>query len=334
MTWQLEIRIQAPLGFGSPLERLYPGALERSNSAPPTWKVTAMLTCKHEDIVPTKAHEYLAKSIGNRKLNQDYVLTLAIAMESGKWDDSASEIVFDEDDALIDGHHRLHAIISYGQSVRMLVKRGVSKSARGIIDTGRTRNIRDLMTMFRPEATYVTQRKTALTTCVRLIIPDAPPIRTLDAYDTWYRQFKEGIDVTVELVHQGVSGSGSPLRLGPVMGALAFAHKINPKKVEGFTTKLRDGVGLGRHEPAYTLRNLLYRPALSARRGNGGSDRLVLARKVLNACYADLRGREYRTAQDGRDGVEYFRTAYDGKSISRLVELWTHEMSAPLELVQ
>lgn len=283
-----------------------------------------MLTVKHEEISPLQAHAYLAKSVGNRTLNHDYVLSLAVAMESGKWDESASEIVFDEAGALIDGHHRLNAVVTHGGIVRMLVKRGVSKAARGLIDTGRTRNIRDLMMMFRSGETYVNQRKASLTVAVGLLMGGGrpPAIRTLDAYDAWMRQFSEGIEAIVAL---GALNGRSPLRLGPVSGAFAFAHKMNPKKVEAFIVKVGDGVGLEMKEPAHTLRSLIFKPGSA--KGHRGADRYELSRKVLSALHADIRGLPYRTAQAGRDGLEYFRTAYDTKTIKQMVELWTHDVA-------
>lgn len=275
---------------------------------------------KHEEISPQTAHEYLSKSVGNRKLNTDYVLSLAVAMEQDKWDDSASEIVFDEAGALIDGHHRLHAIVAFDRPVRMLVKRGVSKAARGLIDTGRTRGIADLMTMFRPGSDYVTTRRAALTTCVSLLVGGRrpPAIRTLDHYDTWMRNFRDGIDATVKLIVD--MGARPAFRVGPVLGAFAFAHKLNPSKVEKFITRTIDGVGLTRGEPAYTLRDLL----LSGQPTNrAGVERLRLARKVLNVVYADLKNSPLSKVQDGEKGLIHFRTAYDGKAIERLTQLWT-----------
>ncbi len=281
-------------------------------------------SCKVEEITPAIAHQYLALSIGNRPLNADFVLSCAVTMEAGKWNELASEVVFDEDGTLIDGHHRLHAIIAYGQSVRMLVKRGVAREARGLIDTGRTRSIRDLFTMFRSDVTYVDQRKAALTTCVTLLLPGRPPqLRTFDSFDSWMRQFKEGIDAIIELTSEGGAGTRH-MRLGPVSGAFAFAHKLNPSKVSAFAMKVRDGLGLTANEPARTLRALLLSGGRHMR-GGRGADRIVLAKKVLQAIHAELKNRPYAKAQVGNEGLEFFRAAYDTRTIDKLVSLWTPE---------
>lgn len=286
---------------------------------------------KHEEITPSTAHSYLAKSVGNRHLNADYVLSLAVAMETGKWDAEASEIVFDETGALVDGHHRLHAIIAYDKSVTMLVKRGVSKSARAVIDTGRTRTINDLFTMFRPDAGYANQRRSTLVSCVSLLAEGRrpPAIRTLDAFDAWGRVFAPGIETMIGLFGP-TSKSAGGFRIGPVMGAFAFAHKTSPKKVEAFAVRVIEGLGLERNEPAATLRNLLM--SERAPRGRGG-DRTRLSRKVLGAIYADLKGVQWGKAQDARGPLDHFRKAYDADKIDRMMNLWTPD-PAPSSIEQ
>lgn len=289
------------------------------------------VTFRHEDISPALAHTYLGQTAGNRPLETkpalDHVLSLAVAMEQGKWDESASELVFDCQGKLIDGHHRLHAVVKYGGTVRMLVKRGVSLATRGLLDTNRVRTIRDMHVMFRGGVEYLSQRKASLITCIGLVVPGRPPnIRTLDAYDSWMRQFKEGIDAAVNIGRVYVRDGSPGIQTGPVSGAFAFAHKTNPRKVEAFMARVRDGVDLQRDEPAYTLRGLVNAPTRSGlKKNNGGSDRRALARKVLGAIYADLRGTRYGRAQAGEEAQNYFRTAYDTKAIDRLVSLWTHD---------
>lgn len=285
-------------------------------------------SCKIEEVTPALAHEYLSKQLGQRKLNNDYVLSLAVSMEKGEFLAEASEIVFDESGYCIDGQHRLHAIILFNKPVRILVKRGVPKDARGIIDTGRTRSMRDMFTMFRPDEKYVDQRKAALTTCVNLLVAGNPPqLKTFDTFDAWMKHFKDGIDAIINISAEGGSQSRH-MRLGPVAGAFAFAHKLNPTKVETFALKMRDGLGLTANEPARTLRQLVM--ATSLRRGSRGGDRMNLAKKVLQGIHAELRNRPYGKAQVGTEGLEFFRAAYDTRAIEKLVNLWTPENQHPV----
>lgn len=276
-----------------------------------------MISVKFEDITPKAAHDYLSRSVGNRALNTNYVLSLAVAMESGRWTPEASEIVLDESGALIDGHHRLHAVVALDSTVKMLVKRGVPKAARGVIDTGRPRSMNDLFTMFRPGATNVTLRRAALNTCVALLASwrRPPLIRTLDAFDAWETVFASGIDTILPMF----ASVSTTLRSGLSIGAFAFAHKTDPKRVETFVTSVIDGVGLERGSAALTLRNML--TGQSSR--TTGHDRAKVSRKILSGVYADLKGLPWAKAQDGAAGVEFFRKAYEGRNTERLLKLWS-----------
>lgn len=288
-----------------------------------------MLTVKHEEISPSAAHLYLAKSGGNRHINAEYVLALAVAMETGRWDADASEIVFDEDGVLIDGHHRLNAVVAFEKPVRMLVKRGVSKSARSVIDTGRTRTMAHLMEMFRPdEQTYGNNRRAALTTCVSLMVSKPPRLRTLNDYDSWMKHFEVGIEAIVRIL---AGGNTNALRRGPVLGALAFAHRTSPAQVEDFARRLEEGSGLAKDDPALTLRNVL----IGSKANGGSGDRLHLAKKVLSGVQAHLRKEKWAKAQVSANAHAFFRKAYDAKAIERLVKLWTPEgVSNDVEEVQ
>jgi hypothetical protein len=276
------------------------------------------MTFKFEfkEVSPEYAQELLNLSLGNRKLSEDYILSLAVAMETGKWVSEASEIVLDEDNALIDGHHRLNAIIAYGKPVTLAIKRGVPAQARGVIDTGRGRNIADLIKMFRPGETHTTRRKAALQMCISLLIPGRKvQVKTLDAYDVWYRQFKDGINAVVE------NGGHEAMFKQSVSGPFAFAYKTNPTRVLDFMIRVRDGAGLRIGEPAHTIRSLIFNPNRTVK----GQDRYVFARKVLQAIHAELRNKPYAKAQDGLDGLEFFRVQYDTRTINQMVNSWAPE---------
>ncbi len=284
------------------------------------------MSVKMEEITPKVAESMLKQSKGNRRLNEGYVLTLACAMESGTWQPEAGEIVFDSTGALIDGHHRLNAIAVFGRPVAVLVKRGVDPAVRNVIDTGRTRSLSDLMTMYRPGGEYVSVRRAMLQACLDLYVGESrskPQLRTLDVFDQWHKQFREGIDWVIE----AIGGAGlpnhavQPFRVGPVAGAFAFAHKTNPAKIEAFVLRCLNGVSLSAGEPALTLRNLVL--ARRSGRGDAGA-RKDLMLKVLGATWAHLRGEgRYTKAQTNSGAVLYFRQAYGGRALVRLARPWS-----------
>lgn len=84
-------------------------------------------------ITPDMAKAWLAKNMdNNRKINQYRVATYAREMAGGCWDLTHQGIAFDEAGQLVDGQHRLHAIIRANVPVDMMVTTGL-KHERGEI---------------------------------------------------------------------------------------------------------------------------------------------------------------------------------------------------------
>ena len=73
------------------------------------------------DVTPQLAKSWIDENQSNRSVSETHVQKLASYMESGLWQPSHNGIAFAENGALIDGMHRLHAIIRSGKTVPMLV---------------------------------------------------------------------------------------------------------------------------------------------------------------------------------------------------------------------
>lgn len=97
-----------------------------------------------ENITPKQAERYLELNIDgervNRKLKPFHVIKLANEMQKGHWDTDVNPIIFDEKGRLIDGQHRLHAIIYNNEPQPMLVRRGVNSEAFKVLDQNYTRD--------------------------------------------------------------------------------------------------------------------------------------------------------------------------------------------------
>lgn len=104
-----------------------------------------MPTYKVEKITPAKAR-ILVKPDNNPK-NRQYkpvhAAFLAEQMKTGQWKENGQTIVIDKNDKLVDGQHRLNAIIQADMTIPMLVCRGVESTVMNTIDTGRSRSAAD-----------------------------------------------------------------------------------------------------------------------------------------------------------------------------------------------
>ena len=98
-------------------------------------------------ISPELAETYLATSSANRNVSHTRVLTLASEMNAGKWQLNGQTIVISDTGKLLDGQHRLFAIVEHGKPVQMTVVTGVDEKSFHTIDTGKSRSSGDIAGM-------------------------------------------------------------------------------------------------------------------------------------------------------------------------------------------
>ncbi|WP_329611531.1 hypothetical protein [Kitasatospora herbaricolor] len=98
-------------------------------------------------VTPETALQWLTHNTSNRPLSKSFVAQLAGQIQRGEWQLTHQGIAFDEDGILIDGQHRLAAIVKAGQAVDVIVTHGVPRTAFTVMDTGRKRTGRDALAL-------------------------------------------------------------------------------------------------------------------------------------------------------------------------------------------
>lgn len=94
------------------------------------------------------AKELLDKNICNRNLKDRTIDTYANSMRNGLWvKDTFEPIKISNTNVLIDGQHRLMAIIKSNCSVNMQIATGLNDEIFKVIDTGSKRNTGDIFTI-------------------------------------------------------------------------------------------------------------------------------------------------------------------------------------------
>lgn len=109
-----------------------------------------MITTTEELISPEIAKEYLSHidvQKKNRPLNKRYVDMYARDMIAGKWKTTHQGIAFDENGYLVDGQHRLNAIIQANIPIKLMVSRGLGNNPFSGIDSGLRRSMRDIIAL-------------------------------------------------------------------------------------------------------------------------------------------------------------------------------------------
>lgn len=98
-------------------------------------------------VTPTQAKKYLENNPMNRVINEASVDLLAETIRQGRWKLNGESIKIAPDGTLLDGQHRLKAIVRADTAVQTLVVTGLSKDVFETLDTGKSRNAADVLSI-------------------------------------------------------------------------------------------------------------------------------------------------------------------------------------------
>lgn len=134
---------------------------------------------KPQLITPAYAAELLKMNTNNRAIRQSKVDALAESMRKGEWELSNDAITISEGNALLNGQHRLMAVVKSGVPCNFIVYTGAPDSTFDIMDTPSLRKVSDVI-----------QRKGGTNT-VRMQATIAAVSRWIDDYENnWETLFR------------------------------------------------------------------------------------------------------------------------------------------------
>lgn len=96
-------------------------------------------------VTPSMARDMLAKNPRNRALRRSNVRYLANELKSGRWMLTHQGVAVATDGTLLDGQHRLHAIVEANTSALINVSFDCPAEMFTVIDTGSTRSSADVL---------------------------------------------------------------------------------------------------------------------------------------------------------------------------------------------
>jgi len=100
-----------------------------------------------EEVGPGKAAKWLEANEGNRSLDGNYVSRWSRLMKEGEWMLTSDAIGFDWNGRLLNGQHRLSAIVRSGTTQQFVVVRGLNPESFDRHDTGRARSLKQILLM-------------------------------------------------------------------------------------------------------------------------------------------------------------------------------------------
>jgi hypothetical protein len=241
----------------------------KSSRRPPPRRGTNGVSKKFSAIVetigPKQAKKYLDMMPHNRRQRGRVKDRYIKAMAKGQWKLTGEAIKFNTRGELIDGQHRLEAIIATGKTVEILVCRNVPPEAFMELDTGANRTPADLLTVAGYNYTSgVASAIRHITSIYKVeagtVAPGSLARERIDP-ETLLEYAEAHSATLIEAVQKTMSRQAKTVLSPPSMYAALYYifSEHNKKAADQFFQTLIDGIGYerGRQDPIYQLHRLL-----------------------------------------------------------------------------
>lgn len=214
------------------------------------------------DVTPEMALEWLTANKNNRTVSKKHVAMLAGMMARNEYHFVGDPVRFDTEGHLLDGQHRLHAIIESETVQHMIVIVGLPAESQVFMDAGRRRSPGDQLQVAlgirngnRAAAvvrTYIQWRDGVFISETRKVgIPEIVSWAT------------DNQDVLLEATKAATKVSSASVPTSPAVSGAVYlaARKLNPADAATFWDRLADGIDLEATNPILVLRNGILRRA-------------------------------------------------------------------------
>jgi hypothetical protein len=263
------------------------------------------------DVTPALAAFWMRNNFVNRPMKEDVVRAYARDMLTGKWRRTHQGLAFNDKDHLIDGQHRLAAIVMAGVTVRFMVTFGLPSKEEGCelttmdcVDRGATRSVADQLKIqhgFDNGGVIAAMCASLGSMCMGEKTRRLSVGQTLEVY----RAFEHPITYVIEhrSKHHGLR------QIGFLSGfAFALATETGyweaPTLMSGWFAAFTTGENLEGKSPIALLRDFAMsdEAKLFARSMNRG-----LAELALQAIYLQKAGARIAKLELKPDGADHFR---------------------------
>ncbi|MEZ0386407.1 MAG: hypothetical protein ACAI34_05040 [Verrucomicrobium sp.] len=238
-------------------------------------------------LTPEMARAMLERNTRNRKLSDQVVEKYMEEIRNDEWRLTPTAVGFDAEGNLVDGQHRLAAIVRSRRTVPMMITTGLPLASQEKVDRQRRRSLFDALYL----SGQVRNRKwVEIATCLarRVVSSNSgttPP-------DSVVKQALETHRVSIEAVtSQMGEKSVRGISQASFLAAAVLYHEIDPGKCIDFLQAVRTGAGLALDHPALRLRKLLMGESLLHSMPRGGANQSYIFRRSVYAMQAHLEGK-------------------------------------------
>ena len=219
------------------------------------------------DVTPELAEQWLSKNSKNRNLRAQVIASYARDMQTGSWVLNGETVKISSAGQLLDGQHRLSAVVEAAVTVPMIVVSGVEASAMPTVDTGAKRTYADTLRLQGEENTSVlaaVTRRALLWERGYRVRPGsmAPTGLELNAFLSESRRLRTSAEVAVKIATR-------TLLPASIIGLAHWLFSdLDPDEASWFLARLADGDGLAADDPIAALRNRIVKMRVGGGRVN------------------------------------------------------------------
>lgn len=260
-----------------------------------------------ETITPEKARDLLKGNTDNRPVRESWVETLAEDMKKGLFRTTHQGIAIAPNGRVLDGQHRLLAIVKAGIPIQIMVSRGVDEDLYRVIDGGKTRIIADRLRLL----TDPHSNRIAVAIVTAYLICASHRMSagiTADMVDDCFLDMCDAFQHVSNLWRQ----KRVNITVSEPGAAMVVYYHHHKHKAEPFIHSYLTGEELKRRDPAYMLREA----AMSGRLGANRHERYW---KSVGACRADFEGRTLGSliaATSDFAGNQYKRLVFERRAVA------------------
>lgn len=202
---------------------------------------------------PDMATRWLERNVRNRRIRPATVKKYARDMAAGRWQITGEGVKFGPDGALLDGQHRLAAVVEAGVTVPLFVVRGIAPDAQRVMDTGRARTASDALTM-KGEA-----HSAMLAAAARIALGVDAGLPDPGKYDPTHGEIERFVDENPDLRVACDVASATARRTDCPPALVAYAYwrmaKVDRADAATFWIAAADKVGLAAGDPVIAMTN-------------------------------------------------------------------------------
>lgn len=237
-------------------------------------------TARIVDLTPDLASRMLDKNVNNRKISNRNYAVLVRAMTNGEWELNGEAIKVDADGFVLDGQHRLHAVVESGVTIKTFLVEGLYPSTQETMDTGKIRTLANMLDI-RGESNC--NAVAAITRRIFLLRRQGLRAATFSSYPTTVKEtlrfFESNMWIRDLVVPTARIGRGAKLPASLAALLMVAFQSIDQNDADDFFEKLSTGVGLEPGSAILALRDTLLRLHLS----KGATNQTYLAAIAVKA---------------------------------------------------